>query len=59
MPEAYAKISSLEIMLRNRQLTRQLRHQGIAAVTAPADQLALETLESYLETLQRVPAIGA
>lgn len=59
VPEAYAKISSLEILLRNRQLTQQLRHQGTPAVTAPADQLALETLESYLDTLQRVPAMRA
>jgi uncharacterized protein (DUF58 family) len=47
--EAYAKVSALEILLGNRALTARLRHVGIRSVAAPADRLALETLESYLD----------
>ena len=50
-PEVYAKLSALEILLRNRALTRQLQRAGIAAVTASADRLALETLEGYFDLL--------
>ena len=53
--EAFAKVSSLEIMLRNRTLAAQLRRQGTLTVAAPADRLALETLETYLEVLQAGP----
>lgn len=49
--EAYAKLASLEIILRNRQLARQLRRSGIASVSASADALALETLEAYFALL--------
>jgi uncharacterized protein (DUF58 family) len=50
--EAYAKLASLEILLRNRQLAADLRRHGIPAVAAPADRLALESLEIYLEMLR-------
>ena len=53
--EAFAKVSSLEILLRNRRLAAELRRRGTLAVAAPADRLALETLESYLEVLQSTP----
>ncbi|HVS64920.1 MAG TPA: DUF58 domain-containing protein [Thermoanaerobaculia bacterium] len=62
--EAYAKLASLEILLRNRDLATELRRRGIAAVAAPADRLALESLETYLEILRlgaggrRMPARG-
>jgi len=46
--EAFAKVAALEIMLANRRLGKQLRRAGIRAVTASADQLALEALEGYL-----------
>lgn len=46
--QAFAKVSALEILLGNRALTARLRHVGIRSVAAPADRLALETLESYL-----------
>jgi uncharacterized protein (DUF58 family) len=49
--EAYAKLASLEIILRNRQLAKQLRRRGIATVSASADGLALETLEAYFAVL--------
>ena len=51
-PEAYAKLASLEILLRNRELATELRRRGIPAVAAPADRLALESLETYLEMLR-------
>lgn len=49
--EAFAKLSSLEILLRNRGLSRQLQRGGIAAINASADQLALAALEGYFEIL--------
>lgn len=49
--EAFAQVASLEILLRNRELATRLRKQGTPAVSAPADRLALETLETYLELM--------
>jgi uncharacterized protein (DUF58 family) len=46
--EAFAKVAAMEIMLANRRLGRELRRSGVRAVTAAADQLALEALEGYL-----------
>lgn len=46
--EAFAKASSLEILLANRRLGRRLRHAGIHVASVPADRLAWETLEGYL-----------
>ncbi len=46
--EAFAKVSSLEMLLANRRLGRRLQRAGIAVAVAPADQLAWRTLESYL-----------
>jgi len=53
--EAYAKLAALEILLRNRDLATELRRRGIPAVAAPADRLALESLETYLEMLRPGP----
>ncbi len=50
--EAFAKVSALEILLANRDLGFRLRRAGIRVASAPADGLALEALETYLE-LQR------
>jgi uncharacterized protein (DUF58 family) len=49
--QAHAKLASLEILLRNRDLAAELRRRGVPAVAAPADRLALASLELYLETL--------
>lgn len=49
--EAFAKLSSLDIVLENRALAHRLRRGGVRAASASADQLALETLETYLELL--------
>jgi uncharacterized protein (DUF58 family) len=46
--EAFAKVSSLEMLLANRRLGRRLQRAGIAVAVAAADQLAWRTLESYL-----------
>jgi uncharacterized protein (DUF58 family) len=46
--EAFAKTSSLEMLLANRRLGRRLQRAGIAVVAAPADQLAWKTLVAYL-----------
>jgi uncharacterized protein (DUF58 family) len=46
--EAFAKVSGLQILLENQRLARRLRRSGIRVVTAPADRLAIETLEAYL-----------
>lgn len=46
--EAFAKVSSLEMLLANRRLGRRLQRAGIAVAVAPADQLAWRTLEAYL-----------
>lgn len=45
---AFAKVSALEILLANRRLGRRLRRAGVRVVEAPADRLALESLEAYL-----------
>ena len=57
--EAFAKVSSLEMLLANRRLGRRLQRAGIAVAVAAADQLAWRTLESYLTASQpqrRAPA---
>jgi uncharacterized protein (DUF58 family) len=46
--EAFAKVSSLEMLLANRRLGRRLQRAGIKVASAAADQLAWQTLESYL-----------
>jgi uncharacterized protein (DUF58 family) len=46
--EAFAKASSLEMLLANRRLGRQLQGAGIGVMAAAADQLAWRTLEAYL-----------
>lgn len=46
--EAFAKVSALEILLANRELALRLRRSGIRVAAAPADRLALETLDTYL-----------
>jgi uncharacterized protein (DUF58 family) len=48
VPQAFAKVSSLEILLENRKLAHRLRRGGVHTVSASADRLALETLEHYL-----------
>lgn len=48
IPQAFAKVSALEIQLANRRLAAELRHAGVRVVNAAADRLALETLEAYL-----------
>jgi uncharacterized protein (DUF58 family) len=55
--EAFAKVSALEILLANRDLGFRLRRAGIRVASAPADGLALEALETYLE-MQRVGPAG-
>ena len=49
--EAFAKLSSLDIVLENRGLAHRLRRGGVRTASASADQLALETLETYLDLL--------
>lgn len=46
--QAFAQVTSLEILLANRRLGKRLRHAGIRVVGTSADRLALETLEAYL-----------
>ena len=46
--EAFAKVSALEILQANRELAFRLRRSGIQVAAAPADRLALETLDAYL-----------
>jgi uncharacterized protein (DUF58 family) len=53
VPEAYAKVSAMGIVLANRKLARRLRRGGIRVVTTPADRLAWGALESYLELFER------
>lgn len=48
VPQAFAKVSALEIQLANRRLATELRHAGVRVVNSAADQLALEALETYL-----------
>ena len=52
-PEAFAQGAALEILLANRRLAKELRRSGIRAVTTSADQLALETLDAYLDLFRR------
>ncbi len=49
---AYAKVSALEILLGNRDLSARLRHFGIDSVSTSADRLTLETLEIYMRSLR-------
>jgi uncharacterized protein (DUF58 family) len=46
--EAFAKVSSLEMLLANRRLAQRLKRAGILVAAAAADQLAWKTLEAYL-----------
>ena len=55
--EAFAKVSALEILLANRDLGFRLRRAGIRVASAPADGLAVEALETYLE-MQRERSAG-
>ncbi|MCP4900708.1 MAG: DUF58 domain-containing protein [bacterium] len=45
----FAKVAAMEILLENGRITRQLRRRGVRSVTAPADKLALTTMDAYLE----------
>ena len=47
-PLAYAKVSALDIVLRNRDLAHRMKRAGIWTASTSADRLALETLEGYL-----------
>lgn len=51
MPEAYAKLASLEIQLANRDLLRLLKRGGVRAANAAANRLALVSIEGYLAGL--------
>lgn len=53
VPGAYAKAAAMEILLANRKLGRRLRRAGTFTVTTPADRLASETLQGYLEIVSR------
>ena len=48
VPDAFAKLSAVEILLANRRLARELRKAGVYAATTGADRLAWQALESYL-----------
>jgi uncharacterized protein (DUF58 family) len=48
VPEAFAKVASLGILLANRDLGRGLRRAGIQAASVPADRLAWEAMQAYL-----------
>jgi uncharacterized protein (DUF58 family) len=50
--EAYAKVSALEILLRNRRLRTSLRHAGIETVSTSAERLSLDALELYLASVR-------
>jgi uncharacterized protein (DUF58 family) len=50
--EAFAKVSSLEILLENRRLARRLRREGVRVVTTAADRLTLDALEAYLSVFR-------
>jgi uncharacterized protein (DUF58 family) len=45
---AFAKVLSLEILLANRRLAKQLRRSGVRVATTAADRLAWETVAAYL-----------
>jgi uncharacterized protein (DUF58 family) len=51
--EAFAKVSSLGILLANRSLGRRLRRSGVSFAVTSADQLAGKTLETYLHLFER------
>ena len=57
--EAFAKVSSLEMLLANRRLGRRLQRAGIAVAVAAADQLAWRTLESYLSAARPRSGVAA
>ena len=58
--EAFAKVSSLEILLENRRLARRLRREGVRVVNTAADRLTLDALEAYLSVFRaRAPRRGA
>jgi uncharacterized protein (DUF58 family) len=57
--EAFAKVSGLKILLENQRLARRMRRSGIRVVTAPADRLALETLEAYLAMIGTRMGLGS
>jgi uncharacterized protein (DUF58 family) len=48
IPEAFAKVSCLELLMDNRRLGRQLGRAGVRVVSPRADRLAWETIEGYL-----------
>jgi uncharacterized protein (DUF58 family) len=48
VPEAFAKVSALGILVANRQLVRRMRRHGIRVLSVPADRLALEAIDAYL-----------
>jgi len=48
LEEAFAKASSLEILVANRRLGRQLRGAGVTVAVAAADQLAWRAIQAYL-----------
>ncbi len=51
--DVFATAGALDIRDANHRLAGELRHAGIRAVTTPADQLALATLEAYLALFGR------
>jgi uncharacterized protein (DUF58 family) len=53
--EAFAKVSSLEMLLANRRLAQRLKRAGILVAAAAADQLAWKTLEAYLGLTRAAP----
>ncbi len=58
--EAFAKVSSLQILLENQRLARRLRQEGVRVVTTAADRLTLDALEAYLSLFRaRSPKRGA
>ncbi len=57
--EAFAKVSSLEILLENRRLARRLHREGVRVVNTAADQLTLDALDAYLSVFRpRAPGSG-
>jgi uncharacterized protein (DUF58 family) len=57
--EAFAKASSLEMLLANRRLGRRLQRAGVAVAAAAADQLAWKALAAYLGLSRaRAPALS-
>jgi uncharacterized protein (DUF58 family) len=56
---AFAKVLSLEILLANRRLAKQLRRSGVRVATTPADRLAWETVAAYLMAGRALPRARA